>query len=113
MIPPVDASVTFKDGLRDGYPLYALVKRPDVPLRATSSYGAGMLTSGVAGTVVGVVPLAAYWMLHGSAKRSGPRGLLGNIALGAAGLWAVAHVPAGIAAGFQGARMIATKGDAN
>lgn len=107
MATSVGANLGFVQGLKDGYPLYAMVKRPEVPDRAPASYGVGMVGGGLTGLAAGIAPLAGYYFFI-NRKNARVSPIMKNVMLGGAAVWAFLHIPAGIAAAFQGARIVAT-----
>lgn len=97
------AAPGFWQGARDGYPLYAMVRRPSLPGEPSRGYGAGMLASGLGSIVIGTAPLAAL-LVH--SRRSAGKGV-GTIPLVVAGIWAVPHVLGGAAGAVEGANILA------
>lgn len=100
------AAGTFTTGLRDGFPLYQMIKRPEMPAEASKQYGAGMITGGIASVAMGIAAPAAYFMLGGSKVHA--RGtVMSNVLFGASVLWALPNVLGGVGAAFTGANIIA------
>lgn len=102
---------TFITGLRDGYPLYQVYKKPALPESPSRAYGAGMAASGVGSVILGLAPLAGYVIRNGK-KVAGHEGAAGAISsmmlFGAATAWAAPHVLIGVGSAFTGARIVAT-----
>jgi hypothetical protein len=88
--------------MRDGTPVYAVVKRPTAPASPSASYGAGMAVAGVASIGLGVGSVLGAQALkhHVTAIPSGVH----NAIFAAAALFAVGNVLLGTASTVQGAR---------
>ncbi len=102
---------TFLNGLRDGYPLYQIFKKPAKPENPSAAYGAGMALSGVGSILIGIAPLTRYGGSQ-ARKMAGHEGVIGAVTsmvlFGASALWAAPHVLLGVGSAFTGARIVAT-----
>lgn len=102
---------TFLNGLRDGYPLYQIFKKPTMPEDPSMAYGAGMTLGGIGSVLIGLAPLAGY--MSSNARKAAPHegavGAVTSLALfGASVVWAAPHVLLGVGSAFTGARIVAT-----
>jgi hypothetical protein len=103
---------SFATGLRDGYPIYQIIKRPPMPKDPSAGYGAGMALTGVGSVFVGLLPLVGYAVSNGrkatGVSTAGAHGkALSMVIFGASALWAAPHVLLGVGSAFTGARIVA------